>query len=61
MYTQLETFHSIHGHCLVPFEFELNVALGHWVSQQRSDYKKGTIDHYRIEQLEKLGFIWSAK
>ena len=35
-------------------------ALGQWVSERRRDYKKGALAQDRIDQLEALGFVWTA-
>ncbi|MFF4567575.1 Helicase associated domain protein [Streptomyces sp. NPDC001435] len=36
-----------------------NFPLGHWIADARRFYARGNMDDDRIEQLEKLGMIWS--
>jgi membrane-bound lytic murein transglycosylase len=43
MYTQLEEYHKAKHDCLVPYNYEPNPTLGHWVSKQRADYKMGVM------------------
>jgi len=57
MYSQLEEFHHLNGHCMVPFQFDENPALGHWVSKQRSDCKNGIMSDDRLKQLDILGLL----
>jgi len=37
-YAQLQTFHSTHGHCRVPFRYKHDKSLGAWVESQRTQY-----------------------
>jgi len=66
-YQELLIFRGREGHCCVPQHFASNKALGKWVSKQREQYQyhtKGThsfMTQERIQLLNKIGFIWSAK
>ena len=35
--------------------------MGLWVTRQRVSYKEGKLSQERIDKLEGLGFLWSAK
>ncbi|WP_328760658.1 DEAD/DEAH box helicase [Streptomyces sp. NBC_00271] len=64
-----------HGDLKVPFTFRVpkaheaqaagwpaslaNFPLGQWVADARRFYARGTLDEDRVEQLEKLGMVWS--
>lgn len=41
------------------FEIKNNVKLKTWIINQRSRYKSNTLDIYKIEKLNSIGFIWS--
>lgn len=57
-FQELLVFRSIHGHCLVPCPYPLNLALGIWVSDQQASYKKNLLPENRIQMLEEAGFVW---
>ena len=68
MFAALVRYKNEHGHCNVPAECSENLALGHWVSNQRSrkcarDNRtgKGWLSEERRQRLEALGFVWDAK
>lgn len=61
MFKQLEKYYSENGHSMVPTQFQENPVLGHWVSGQRSAYRRGLMDIERIAQLDSLNFVWSVK
>ncbi|CAE8588611.1 unnamed protein product [Polarella glacialis] len=49
------------GHCLVPRSFRVSFGgfkLGQWVSRQRHNRRSCNLSPLRIEQLDKLGFVW---
>ncbi|MFF3315848.1 helicase associated domain-containing protein [Streptomyces sp. NPDC003035] len=64
-----------HGDLKVPFTYRVpegeeaegigwpaslaNFPLGQWIADARRFYARGDMDEDRIEQLEKLGMIWS--
>ncbi len=60
MFEALEKFRAEHGHCNVPLNYELNPALGRWVTTQRFRKKIKALSRDRLQKLEDLGFIWSA-
>eukprot|EP00592_Proboscia_alata_P015013 CAMPEP_0194397160 /NCGR_PEP_ID=MMETSP0174-20130528/125392_1 /TAXON_ID=216777 /ORGANISM="Proboscia alata, Strain PI-D3" /LENGTH=1054 /DNA_ID=CAMNT_0039193311 /DNA_START=335 /DNA_END=3496 /DNA_ORIENTATION=- len=65
-YEQLVKFVKENGHAQVPNTFPQNRPLGHWVTKQRTNYKKFqkgipsiiTKDH--IDLLNKVGFEWAS-
>ena len=59
----LQAYKQEHGDCLVPIMYKTTdkYALGKWVSNQRSAYKKGTLRQSAVAQLEALGFQWSPR
>lgn len=66
-FEQLKTFKSLHGHCIVPRNFdEGNMeGLGKWIAQQRHAYrllkdgKPTTMTPERVQQFNDLGMVWS--
>ena len=63
-FQQLCEFKAQFGHCLVPFKYSANLALGYWVSKQRSNYrlhregKRSPMTMERIRELERIEFKW---
>jgi hypothetical protein len=63
----LMLFKQIHGHCMVPSNFEPNVQLAIWIKRQRRQYKKYTLGEAssmtpeRIARLEAIGFVWDCR
>ena len=55
-------YHEENGDCLVPHLFVADdgTNLGTWVTSQRRLRKTGELDAGKFEQLEGLGFAWSA-
>jgi hypothetical protein len=64
---ELADYCKIHGHCNVPQQYIENKKLGHWVANQRKQYKlqqkgkKSFMTTSRIRELEKLGFEWNSR
>lgn len=64
MYQEMLLFKEKNGHTLVPNRHQ---RLGSWVSTQRRHYKvmksgkKTPLSQTRIQKLEQIGFVWSAK
>ena len=62
-FTNLVTYKAEHGDCNVPY---CNFGLGNWVGYQRRQYKlfkeeqKSFISQWRIQRLERLGFLWKS-
>ncbi|WP_257616739.1 helicase associated domain-containing protein, partial [Chlamydia suis] len=57
-FLELQRFREEHGHCKVPEGYPQNPQLASWVSNQRSDFKKGKLAEDRVARLEELGFVW---
>ena len=57
-YADLLKFKEAHGRCDVPRNYPDDPALGVWVSNQRSNKKRGTLapEHERL--LNEAGFVW---
>jgi hypothetical protein len=55
---ELEAFKRKHGHCNVPKNYSLNLALARWVSRVRRRTKLGKLAKERIRRLAALGFTW---
>ena len=54
---QLQRFHKLEGHCLVPVKQMVNgLKLGIWVSSQR--LRKNRLTHDQISRLDSLNFSW---
>ena len=64
---ELKEYRKEFGDCLVPYTYKDNKALGIWVSTQRQQYKLKQQGKYskitddRIDELEKIGFVWKVK
>jgi hypothetical protein len=61
MYEQLVEFHRHHNHYRVPYQYDKNPTLGHWVSKHRVEFKNGVLDPGRKARLDRLGFAWTLK
>ena len=59
MFRALEAFRREHGHCRVQANCTKNPQLGRWVAMQRYRRRIGELQQEYIEQLDKLGFVWS--
>jgi hypothetical protein len=65
--SELAAYHKIHGHCNVPRKYSENSKLAHWVANQRTNYrlyqegKSSRMTTYRIQELERLGFVWRVE
>jgi hypothetical protein len=59
MYAALAEYKRVHGHCNVPYDWAEIPCLGPWIRKQRQDRRAGRLDPGRIEQLDKLGFVWN--
>jgi hypothetical protein len=62
---ELATYKQVNGHTNVPQEFQTNKPLGHWVKNQRQEYRlfkkneNSQITTERIKSLNELDFEWS--
>ena len=59
-FMELKCFQEEHGHCRVPSVYPENPSLGIWVSNQRTDFKKGDLSEDKIARLEEIGFVWNV-
>jgi hypothetical protein len=60
-FADLLTFKEVHGHCDVPGKYPNNPSLGVWVSNQRSNRKRGELTSDQKKRLNEAGFIWEKK
>mmetsp|Transcript_17497 Transcript_17497/g.33168 ORF Transcript_17497/g.33168 Transcript_17497/m.33168 type:complete len:595 (+) Transcript_17497:598-2382(+) len=64
---ELKAYKEIHGHANVPTISKDNPSLGHWVHDQRKQYrlyqekKQTAMTPERIQLLEKVGFKWALQ
>jgi hypothetical protein len=64
---ELIEYRDKHGDCKIPFHYQENRALAHWVANQRTQYKLRLEGKYspmteaRIKELEDIGFVWSCR
>ncbi|WP_369228503.1 Helicase associated domain protein (plasmid) [Streptomyces sp. R39] len=58
-----QEYHDKTGNLDVPSDFvtETGLSLGRWVSEQRSQQKKGNLREDRRERLENLGITWDLR
>ncbi|MBE2179952.1 MAG: Helicase associated domain protein [Chthoniobacterales bacterium] len=61
MFDRLVEFKKLHGHCNVPQKGGGDKLLGRWVNTQRTHFKIGTLKPNRVQQLQKVGFVWNTK
>jgi len=66
-YGELCDFYDSYGHSNVPQDYSQNFALGQWVMNQRTEYKRylagrtTCLDIERIEMLTKVEFCWDSQ
>ena len=62
-YLELLDYRRVYGHCLVPFKYASNAALGHRVKRQRYQHKmrragrNSTLTYERLRLLNEIGFV----
>jgi hypothetical protein len=61
MFERLKWYKLKYGDCLVPQHYEDDPLLGKWVKNQRRIFKRGTMEPFRVEQLNSIGFCWNKK
>ena len=59
-FAALAKYKKKHGHCLVSTLDKKYGGLGCWVRTQRCKRRKGELDEEKIQQLDKLSFVWDA-
>ena len=65
-YHELQEFRYSYGHTRVPRQWEENRQLGHWVTNQRVQYRRfqeglrSSLTEERISRLEGIGFVWNV-
>lgn len=59
-FDELFRYKETHGDCDVPVKWCENRQLGHWVSQQRQDRKRGTLHPERQRRLDEIAFDWRS-
>jgi len=60
-FKELKAFKKEHGHCDVPFRYQPNPTLGHWVANIRHAKKFDTLAEDKFLILDALGFTWMIK
>jgi hypothetical protein len=56
---ELQEFQTTFGHCLVKDKDPERPLLANWIQNQRSRYKRGTLEKKRVELLEEVdGWVW---
>ncbi|MBT5638607.1 MAG: hypothetical protein HOJ16_08610, partial [Candidatus Peribacter sp.] len=59
-FSHLKEYKKEHGDCLAPHSIKFDgFALGNWVTRQRT--KKGKLTPGKIQRLDDLSFVWSAR
>jgi len=63
---ELLEFRYKYKHCLVPYNYNTNLALVNWVKRQRCQYKllkqgrKSFLTKERVNLLDDIGFVWDS-
>lgn len=60
-FADLIAYRSRHGDCNVPRRYDEDSQLGTWVSNQRSNRKRGKLTPEQESKLESIGFVWSSR
>ena len=62
-YLALKTYQETYGNTDVNIHYqtETGYALGRWVSNTRTAYKKGKLESKRKQQLDAIGMIWDVR
>mgnify|MGYP001592065932 CR=1 FL=1 len=60
-FSGLVQFKSKTGHCNVPRNWPENPSLSHWVTTQRQNRKRGTLNEERLRRLNDIGFAWNIR
>jgi len=64
---ELKKYEAEHGHVNVPLKYEKNVALGSFVNNQRSEYRRmrqgkpSSMTETKVQELEGIGFLWNVR
>ncbi|MGN7612863.1 helicase associated domain-containing protein, partial [Magnetococcales bacterium HHB-1] len=61
MFSALAEFKMVHGHCMVPDEYNENTQLVWWVNAQRTAAKNSNLDAERYQRLDAFGFVWNPE
>ena len=57
-FIELCEFTKVHGHCIVPTNYEENPSLGRWISSQRLLYNKNKLSVKRSNKLNAINFVF---
>ena len=57
-FDKLVAYKELNGHCNVSQHDEANKSLGHWVNNQRTAFRNGTLSDERARKLVEIGFVW---
>ncbi|OEU08115.1 hypothetical protein FRACYDRAFT_196883, partial [Fragilariopsis cylindrus CCMP1102] len=61
MYQKIVAYKKMHKNNTVPFHYQEDPKLGHWVSQQRKKYKNEELLPERVDLLKTIGFEWDGE
>mmetsp|Transcript_24901 Transcript_24901/g.57461 ORF Transcript_24901/g.57461 Transcript_24901/m.57461 type:complete len:1213 (-) Transcript_24901:347-3985(-) len=65
-YAELVEYKRVYGNCQVPREYKSNKQLGHWVNNQRHQYKlklegkSSVMTDDQVERMNDIGFNWGG-
>lgn len=60
-FAALKAYHKRFRSYNVPTQYKENPVLGHWVSTQRTRYRRGKLAVERVRRLNEIGFEWEVK
>lgn len=66
-FQELCNYKRLHGHCVVPYNYNANPQLVRWVKRQRNQYKcfkegvKCNMTEERAGALQSIGFVWDCQ
>lgn len=59
-YSLASAYYKEHSNLIIPRHFTIeDVDLGQWLVNQKTNYKKQKLSHYRIRKLEQIGIDWN--
>jgi hypothetical protein len=58
MFQKLVAYKEMHKNSMVPYHYQEDPKLGHWVSQQRKQYKNDSLLPNRLTLLNSIDFEW---
>jgi hypothetical protein len=65
-YQDLVAYYKVHGHCNLPYTYQEDPGLVHWIKRQRHQHKRiklgkrSNLTQDRVQLLDMIGFNWDS-